>query len=1755
MKKTNMLLPKRSEAIIIKKSKLFFLSTKRYETTNISIQKNDDNINISVETKEDIKNDNFISNNKNDGNAKRNIENDYLVKYHDENKNLIKTTNYILKIHLRDNIFVNQKNNFYNYFYNSYPFIINNYISQVKENYLSLNDIENENNRNKKLNDTPKQKSNYEIEKLLHTFLYYNKDTKNSLEDENFLNIINNKMSNLSNASELLKWLNKNVHLTILKTGKNKNEELSNKIISKEKTKLYGKFSKLFQNIINNINDTNDMNKKIEILLYLINICNKNIFPQIYEQAKTCLEGIYEKIKVNQKKNPKKGIEQQYIMFLLYKNFLSKNVEKYINMELKKYLTEEISFYNYLKNENINICLLSLIYRDLSFINNYEIKYVLMNLAFSKIKTADMFVEINNSYNAITSIKNLQSYTKLNGDNNRYAPILNNFKEGKNNITQKNKKNNLFISDSYLSFFSNTLLKNNFYTFLKNDYIYFDATNKFNSQTDINNTNINNYVFYNLLVAIIQLKEAHLKLCDNMQIKKMKFFLENEKNTALLNFIFKIKSNSYYLNDFIIQNITFFTKYFVKHKINFPNNIYPYILSIYCNLIDNMKNIENYSDIKKGKNLINDSKHIVNYIINEIYYNINLYTLKEYLSLIKCIQVLPKKYMFELKRDIYSSRNRDKLNPHNFYNDELDKSNDKLNLQNLLDLGTTKTEKKNEQVQSPHLRSNNSAKIESTKKVMKNNIFPNGHMDNLIKNNLKTKKSVTIISTSDFIGLTSLPIFNELNEDFVLKIRQNEQMKIREVIPSKLSNNANVASINLENIYEYIYTFHYKKFVNNSEDYIKNISIKYDELTKDQIINYFIFFTHLYELDISDIYVLINIMNQINMFHPFIDFFISKRVENLLQTKWKNEEINILGKFSSNITNKNTLNQYKFSDTYLDDYITKMKRINENNFQKKEYTNNKNNGMIENNVNLNDDNTHGGIHSQEFLRKNIDNSQKHFNDLNLYNHNIYASNFENINYDYDITTNTINLFLSLNSKYKTKHIIEKYLKFFHFENVNLFKINFNHFIQKRNQETYSTTKTSIQNLNSIGITYKLPDDILANPVLSDMLVYSDTIEDRASYKVISETYNNTFDKLNIIRNIDSKNDGIFCLHPNSRKMDTEINHKIIYDIIESRIKYDINIKNFMLNNENKYNEDIKQNLEKDFLSINNIINLISYLNNINDDANYIKLLTLCLKNIILCKNEISDIKAFRLLTSELLNIKSIYQNIYISSEYSYLNMLIKYYIKTMENFIPFFDISDYFKATQIFIKYSLSNKYLKPLIILNNELNNVHIRNINLNFIHIILQFYLKLNFINEQFIGNLLHRYVNFIYQQMENIPNTTIISNAVKTNELLLSLCIKNKDIINLNFVIAQRYTNYMNEFKIDDSNMSDKFSNTEEAYNILEYNLSNSKDEIPDQNNEPIIEYEKDNEKGYDNSVFNNVEKKTEKDIHNNTNKYSINKEINDDITDDQTIDGHNNKNNHTELIHIQHEQNEDDNKNDAIVQNKQYELSLTHKLNIIYFLCKFNFYNNIIKSYYFQLINECLNSESLSFNDEEYCRLYEIYVHVILNFYFLSFDKNNKYINYILSNLPCYHWYKKEEEKLNLFTASKDYTDINTILRILNLNFLTPTLTEIYFIHFFNDLKKINSIEIPQNVFHLYQKYNLLIEDIQNKNVAILCIPEENALLDENQDYKILINESHYVYENIRKTYTTSLLFLSEWKNLNVEEKCDYILRILYTSLRS
>lgn len=35
-------------------------------------------------------------------------------------------------------------------------------------------------------------------------------------------------------------------------------------------------------------------------------------------------------------------------------------------------------------------------------------------------------------------------------------------------------------------------------------------------------------------------------------------------------------------------------------------------------------------------------------------------------------------------------------------------------------------------------------------------------------------------------------------------------------------------------------------------------------------------------------------------------------------------------------------------------------------------------------------------------------------------------------------------------------------------------------------------------------------------------------------------------------------------------------------------------------------------------------------------------------------------------------------------------------------------------------------------------------------------------------------------------------------------------------------------------------------------------------------------------------------------------------------------------------------------------------------------------------------------------------------------------------------------------------------------------------------------------IPNNCLHYYQKYNLLIDDIKNKNIAILCVPEENEL---------------------------------------------------------
>ncbi|ANQ09842.1 Uncharacterized protein PCOAH_00041090 [Plasmodium coatneyi] len=1679
----------------------------------------------------------------------RNKERENILKYYDENKNVIKTTNYILREHLSRFIYVNQRSCFYNYFYNAFPSVLNNYLRRVKGGREKNGDHPNRagvecQTGSVSPNDALPQSNNDETKRSLSILHYYNAHTKNEMEADHFIDLISQKVNCLNNAGELLRSIHDNVHWRRIRMN------------SADMHKL----ERIFQNIMERTSDTNDVNKKVEILLYLSNVCNQNSFPKIHEGVKKRIQEIYEHIK---KKN-KKGVDELYILFLLYKQFLSSKNEKYAKMNVETYLSEEISFYNYLKNENINMCLLSLIYRDLSFLKNDQVKYVLMNLAFSKMKDSFFFSKAGE----------LQSNSNNGGSKNGSAV----------DPARGNAHTNLV-----LTFFTNTLLRNNFLQFLQNDYIN-PAHSTVNYTARLNPTNVNNYIFYNLLISIVQLKESQAKWHDTIMKKKMQLFLCNDKNNTPVNELWEMKNYANHMNDFILNNVLFFTSHFVKHKINFAPNMYLYILNVYCDLFDMMKGLELYTGIKKKKNLLSDSKQIVNYVINEIYKQINLYTLKEFVALCAMIDKLPAGFTFELKNDadhlrvkmenaVYRNSQGGKgeagvVNEGDAhlrrilyfpYNQSGRRTTERIAGEEIaaegggpiLEQNTGATPNKH-QMDDPYQAKDSPNYVNpSVGATLSNGTSPLGNQteEPLTSRNVtaKAKKKSTIINKHDFTILIALSLFNEISDEFIVQIRQKEK------IPSSTGAMSNWD----DSIFEHIYKNHYESFLRNSDLYLNHVEKNYDPDTAEQLLNYFILFTHISQLDVSDLYILMNIMREINKLQPFIDFFIAKRVEEMLR------EGGIGGREQSRsgVEAEKKGKIYQFTDSYLDDYISRISdrgKAHHEGAMPSVQSGSESIAQWEEHPNV--------YHTPQ--RKN------HFDDMNLNTHSLYAASFEKYYHNYDICSSVVNLFLLVDPSSYTYRTIAKFLPHVSLNQVDIFKIHLDHLFVKggseRGKESHGFSVTpqireedGLRRLSNIFATQTGSRNWMGNSEQEKSLVKNFTFQ-TDSDTICSSGNPFVEEAMNSSIPWEGNNLPHEGQHP--------LEHDIIYKIIEARLKYNIEVKNYLSKRVDENNEEMKNFLENELLSLNQIANMLNRISSINDDEKYTNLVTIALKDIILRKHEIVDIKTFRMIAKILTNIRNVYQNIFFPSEYSYLNMLTKNYVQVMQNFFHFFHLVDYFQAFQIFTKYNLAGKYLKQLICLNDELNKVNIKNVNVHLVHLVLYFYSKLNYVNEKFISIILNKYAYSILQQINSV-NIHVVENLIRTNDLLLSLCVRNKDIIQLNYLILQRYGNFSRQFKIEDR------EDVDERGVITSPSEQNSPAQI-DQGESQKVEISSkqffSNEEGTSTHTnWQTGQTPFMKPGEHVTGEVLIENASTSDFTSqeqhnsfpsghEEEADGrllqqgnHPNGGTHTHgapsIGHFQQvpyapeQRNGKDVTTNTLVTHTCH-LPLTHKIRIIYFLCKFHHYNDLVKSYYMQLISECLQNTSALLNEEDYCKLYEIYVHVILNFYFLSFNKSNKYINFVLTNLPCYYWYKKEEEKLNLFVSSKEFNDIQHILKLLNIDFLAPTLTEIYFIHFFNDVKKTShELVIPENVLHLYKKYNLLIDDVRNKSVSILCVPEEHVLRDEHGNNKNLINDSHYVYENIKKTYPTSLIFLSEWKTLNVEEKCDYVLRAIHSSL--
>ncbi|GAB67590.1 hypothetical protein PCYB_121580 [Plasmodium cynomolgi strain B] len=912
-------------------------------------------------------------------------------------------------------------------------------------------------------------------------------------------------------------------------------------------------------------------------------------------------------------------------------------------MNVETSLSEEISFYNYLKNENINMCLLSLIYRDLSFLKNDQVKYVLMNLAFSKMKDSFFFSKVGE----------IQSSSNNGGSKN--GSVL--------DPTRGNAHTNLI-----LTFFTNTLLRNNFLQFLQNDYIS-SPHSTVNYTTRVNQTNVKNYIFYNLLISIVQLKESQAKWNDAIMTKKMQLFLWVEKNNTPVNELLVMKNYASHMNDFILNNVLFFTSHFVKNKINFTPNMYLYILNVYCDLFDMMRGLELYTEFVALCAMIdklpagitfelkNDTDHLRLKVKNAFYKNGGkgeaaaveeegdahlrriLYVPYRHASRKTIERVAGEEIAAAGGGPILEQHTGATLGKHQMDDpgQAKDSRTDRGDSPSYVDSSVAST---NAAMNAANNAANNASinaaintattaaiNTATTAANAANNATPLGNPteEPLTSRHVaaKAKKKSTIINKHDFTILIALSLFNEINDEFIVHIRQKEG------IPST----SGIMVNSDDAIFEHIYKNHYEPFLRNSDLYINLVEKNYDPTTVEQLLNYFILFTHLSQLDVSDLCVLMNIMREINKLHPFIDFFIAKRVEEMLRERGIGG-----GEHSrSGLQSENKGKTYQFTDTYLDDYISRISDRGKTHHE----------GVVSSAQSDSE-----SITQWEELPNIFSTSQRknHFDDMNLHTHSLYAAGFEKYYHNYDICSSVVNLFLLLNPTSYTSRSIARFLPHVTLNQVNIFKINVDHFFVKggneKGKETISFSipplirekEEGLGGLFNIFATQTRSRNWMENSEQEKSIVKNLTFPSDSDNTICSSTnpfvesvMNNTlhWEGSSLI------NDG---RHP--------LEHNIIYKIIETRLKYNIEVKNYLSKREDENNEEIKNFLEKELLSLNQIANILHSISSINDDEKYMNLVTLALKDILLSKHEIVDIKTYRVITKILLNIRNVYQNIF-----------------------------------------------------------------------------------------------------------------------------------------------------------------------------------------------------------------------------------------------------------------------------------------------------------------------------------------------------------------------------------------------------------------------------------------------------------------------------------------------------------------------------
>ncbi|AFZ79548.1 hypothetical protein BEWA_023970 [Theileria equi strain WA] len=229
-----------------------------------------------------------------------------------------------------------------------------------------------------------------------------------------------------------------------------------------------------------------------------------------------------------------------------------------------------------------------------------------------------------------------------------------------------------------------------------------------------------------------------------------------------------------------------------------------------------------------------------------------------------------------------------------------------------------------------------------------------------------------------------------------------------------------------------------------------------------------------------------------------------------------------------------------------------------------------------------------------------------------------------------------------------------------------------------------------------------------------------------------------------------------------------------------------------------------------------------------------------------------------------------------------------------------------------------------------------------------------------------------------------------------------------------------------------------------------------------------------------------------------------------------------------------------------------LDLQDRINFLHGLSLIDASDPTFEEKFISVVEEFSASTKKIMTDANIClKIYEIYINRLFansanpSMRNPTTDNVLNFVNKVMQEWPCYHWFKNEEKIHMQFKNSIDYITIRVSfplvfhqiqesLEKLGMHSVESKITEVYFCHF--------------------------VLTLENSKIAMICVPDESLLTWLNADEKndnvtnqighsrVEFGDCSRRIEHMRRSdWKVSIIYLSEWRKLNLEDRPTYLLK--------